>query len=156
MYPYINDNSKPISASETQLPEPDADISRIAQLIAEAVTEEEKAAFLYSSLAQTAENEECQIIYSSIADDNRYHIKLLTQLYNETTGTSLPPSSPPAQTEENIQDMVINEIENSRVYRDLAFMSEDPLLRNTANTIMADKQNHAILNLYIMHTGICK
>lgn len=72
MYPYINDNPKPISASENTLPEPDADISRIAQLIESAAQEEEKAAFLYSRLAQDAKNEDCQIIYSSIADDNSH------------------------------------------------------------------------------------
>lgn len=155
MYPYINDSSKPISASENTLPEPDTDISRIAQLIESAAQEEEKAAFLYSRLAQDAKNEDCQIIYSSIADDNRYHVKLLNQLYNAATGISMPSSEPP-EKDEIPENTVPDEIENSKFYRDLAFMSEDSLFVKTAQTIMADKQNHALLNLYVQLAGGCK
>ncbi len=148
MYPYMN--NKPIFATETPVLEPEESTSRFALLIEEAVAEENLSILQYDALAKAANNKECADIYTSMANDDRYHIKLLQEVYKELTGIKMPIRDA-ENAPENKTSHVLNEIETAKFYRDLAFSTENNQFTNTFNLIMNDKQNHALLNMYILN-----
>jgi rubrerythrin len=148
MYPYINDgNEKPIQASELKTSHSRPLSSRIAQLLLEAITEEEGCVQYYEELSQKEENALCAKLYMSAANDDRHHIKSLEEMYKGLTGLDAPKKGELGF--EAPSDAVLNEFENARFYRDLAAVSDDHALKEMLCAIMNDKQNHAFLNIYI-------
>lgn len=148
MYPYINDgDEKQIHASELKTSHSRPLSSRIAQLLLEAIAEEEVCAQYYEDLSQKEENALCSKLYMSAANDDRHNIKSLEEMYKAITGLDAPKSRKTAF--EAPSDMVLNEMENARFYRDLAAVSDDTALKEMLCAIMNDKQNHALLNIYI-------
>ena len=150
MYPYINDE-KNIFASEEEL-EAQIPSQRIAQLINQALIEEVSAVYLYDTLADNSKNELCIQQYRSIANDDRFHIKLLKEMYKDLTGIE-----PPDNWEDSadidiktVNETVLNEIETAKFYRDLLAAVEEDFLKDKINYIINNKQNHAILNTYLL------
>ncbi|MBR5467836.1 MAG: ferritin-like domain-containing protein [Firmicutes bacterium] len=150
MYPYINEE-KNIFASEEEL-EVQIPSQRIAQLINQALIEEVSSVYLYDTLADNSKNELCTKQYRSIANDDRFHIKLLKEMYKDLTGID-----PPDNWEDSanidiktVNETILNEIETAKFYRDLLAAVEEDFLKDKINYIINDKQNHAILNTYLL------
>jgi len=151
MYPYINDETKNVFASEDELT-PEIPTERISQLIQQALSEEVSAVYLYDTLAKNSKNDLCIEQYQSIANDNRHHIKMLKEMYKDLTGIE-PPDNWEDSVEidiKTVNETVLNEIEAAKFYRDLLAVLEDDLLKDRVNYIINDKQNHAILNTYLL------
>jgi len=151
MYPYINDEQKTVFAAAEEI-EAEIPAERISQLIQQALSEEVSAVYLYDTLAKNSKNDLCIQQYQSIANDNRHHIKMLKEMYKLLTGIE-PPDNREDSMEidiKTVNETVLNEIEAAKFYRDLLTVLENDMLKDGINYIINDKQNHAILNTYLL------
>ncbi|MGP7817656.1 ferritin family protein [Niallia sp. 01092] len=138
-YPYYDNNQRKTN--------------ELALNIAKAIDGEYSAIACYKEIENLAKNKTDKKIIHEIRNDEKKHFQTFSQLYTQLTGQQHTPkiTEPcPKMYKEALDFAFHDEQEAVDFYLDIAYQSNNPLIKEAFTRAAMDEQNHAVWFLYLL------